>query len=44
MAKLRHIAIATNDPKTTAEFYKKASASTRSAKPAHQARWQMAIS
>ena len=24
MAKLRHIAIATNDPKTTAEFYKKA--------------------
>jgi catechol 2,3-dioxygenase-like lactoylglutathione lyase family enzyme len=24
MAKLRHIAIATNDPKATAEFYKKA--------------------
>ena len=24
MPKLRHIAIATNDPKTTAEFYKKA--------------------
>src|SRR6201993_4782673 len=24
MAKLRHIAIATNDPKTTAEFYKEA--------------------
>ena len=33
MAKLRHIAIAAQDPDAMAEFYKKRSISKRSAKP-----------